>query len=182
MTENAGFLPARIVSGETIWIDADNTAQDSEDITFDDYSPADGDTLKYQFAASTPIEVDAVANAANDGWTLTVTAAQTLTFKAGSVNFVAMVTSGGKTFAVDQGTIYVTANPTQTSDYATALTTVDAAIADYGSNPHSSFMLDGMQVTYRRLSDLINLRNHYRSLIAEETGKRPKRIIRSRFT
>jgi len=182
MTENAGFLPSRIVSGETIWIAAANSAQDAQDITFDDYSPADGHTLKYQFAASTAIEVTAVANDANDGWTLTVTAAQTLTFQAGNVNFVALVTTTDGTFAVDQGTIYVSANPTQTSDYAAALTAVDAAIADYGSNPHSSFMLDGMQVTYRSLKDLLNLRSHYKSLIAEETGKRQKRIIRTRFT
>ena len=182
--QNAGFLPSRIVAGETLWIAAANTAQGLPDITFTGYTPAGGYTLAYQFAGTTPAAVAAVANGTNTGWTLTVTAAETLTWKAGAVRFVAYVTETAtdNVYAVDSGTIAVTASPLATSSYTAALTACDTAIADYAANPHGSFAIDGMNVTYRSFDQLMKLRNYLKSLIAEELGNRPIRIIRTRFT
>jgi len=182
--QNAGNLPAQVVAGETIWISADNTVQGMSDITFSGYTPAGGYTLAYQFAGTTPATVDAEANATDTGWGLTVTAAETLTWKAGVVRFAAYVThtESGKVYAVEGGEIAVIASPLATSSYTAALTACDAAIADYAANPHGSFSIDGMNVSYRSMNDLIKLRNYLKSLIAEELGNRPIRIIRTRFT
>jgi len=182
--QNAGNLPKQVVAGETIWISADNTAQGMSDITFAGYTPADGYTLAYQFAGTTPAAVAAQANAADTGWGLTVTAAETLTWKAGVVRFVAYVThtESGKVYAVEGGEIAVIASPLATSSYTAALTACDAAIANYAANPHGSVGIGEMSVTYRSMADLIKLRDYLKSLIAEELGNRPIRIIRTRFT
>jgi len=171
------------VAGETIWLSADNTVQGTSDITFAGYTPAGGYTLAYHFAGTTPVTVDAEANAGNTGWTLTVSAAETLTWKAGVVRFAAYVThtASGRVFSVEGGQIAVIASPLATSSYSAALTACDAAISDYAANPHGSFSIDGMNVSYRSMDDLKKLREYLKSLIAEELGNRPIRIIRTRF-
>lgn len=183
MAENLGYIPARVVAGETIWIAAANTLQSAQDIVIAGISPASGYTLAYQFAAPTPISVAASANGNNTGWTLTVTAAQTLLWRAGSLAFAALATdSNGKVFAVDGGAINVVASPLATSQYAAALVLIDAAILTFATGAQRSFTLGDMSVTYGSLQELLDLRNHYRAEIARETSTRPKRIIRARFT
>jgi len=181
---NAGFLPDRIVAGESIWIASANSAQDGEDLIFTDYTPAGGYTLAYQFAASSPISVTAVANGDNTGWTLTVTGAQTLLWRPGVIRFAGLVTHTASTriFAVDEGAIAVTASPMATSEYAAVLAAIEAAILNYATNPRSSFSVDGMSVNYGSLKELIDLRAVYKAEVASQTGKRIKRIIRTRFT
>lgn len=183
MAENLGYIPARVVAGETIWIAAANTLHDAADIVIDRISPADGYTLAYQFAAPTPITVAAVANGSNTGWTLTVTAAQTLLWRAGALSFAALATdSSSRVFAVDAGSISVTASPLAVSQYAVALTAIDAAILNFATGAQRSFTLGDMSVSYGTLQELLDLRAHYVAEIARETSKRPKRIIRSVFT
>lgn len=182
MAGNLGFVPSRVVAGESIWISAANSAQGAQDIILDDYSPASGATLAYQFAAPTPITVTASANGANTGWTLDVTGAQTLLWRAGALRFAALVTSGGRTFAVDEGTIFVTASPLAVSQYAAALTAIEAAILTFAGGGQRSFQLGDMSVTYGSLQELLDLRAFYKGEIARETSSRPKRIIRTRFT
>ena len=183
MAESLGYLPARIVAGETIWIADANTLQGTQDIIITGISPADGYTLAYQFSAPTPISVSASANGDNDGWTLTVTAAQTLLFGAGNINFVALAThtSSGKVYSVDTGTIYVEASPLAVSEYAAALVAIDAAILNFATGGQRSFTLGDMSVTYGSLSELLQLRAHYQYLIANDTSKNRERIIRTRF-
>ena len=182
--ENAGILPTTIVAGETIWISAENTVQSGSDIILTDYTPADY-TLAYQFAAATPITVDAVANSEATGWTLTVTAAQTLLWAPGRIRFAAYVidkSDSDKVYAVDAGEIGVTASPLRVSEYQNILTSIDASLADYAANPNGSFTVNGVSLTYRSFSQLKELRNYIVSLISADTGKRPKRIIRTRFS
>jgi hypothetical protein len=180
---NAGFLPDRIVAGESIWIAAANSTQDGEDLIFADYTPAGGYTLAYQFAAAVPISVAAVANSGNTGWTLTVTGAQTLLWRPGVVRFAGFVTHTESTrvFAVDEGAIGVTASPLATSEYATVLAAIETAILNYATNPRSSITVDGMTINYSSLRELLDLRSVYRAEVASQTGKRIKRIIRTRF-
>ncbi len=181
--QNAGYMPLTIVAGESIWISASNTAQNLTDITFSDYSPAGGYSLAYHFAAATPITVDAVANGDNDGWTLEVTAAQTLVWKAGTIRFAGYVTdSNGRVFAADAGTIAVTPSPLATSAWTDVITACDAAILDYAGNPHGSINVDGMSISYRSMDQLTRLRAYAKTMELQETGNRPKRIIRARFT
>lgn len=181
---NAGFLPSRIVAGESIWLAADNSAQDGEDLIFTDYTPAGGYTLAYQFAASIPISIAATANSGNTGWTLIVTGAQTLLWRPGVIRFAGLVThtASARIFAVDEGAISVTASPMATSEYASVLTAIEAAILNYATNPSSSFSLDGMSINYGSLKELLDLRAVYKAEVARQTGKRIKRVIRTRFT
>jgi hypothetical protein len=181
---NAGFLSHRIVAGESIWLAAANSAQNGEDLIFTDYTPAGGYTLAYQFAASTPISVAASANGDDTGWALTVTGAQTLLWHPGVIRFAGLVThtASARIFAVDEGAIAITASPMATSEYASVLAAIEAAILNFATNPRSSFSVDGMSVNYGSLKELIDLRAVYKAEVASQTGKRIKRIIRTRFT
>ena len=183
-----GFLPDRIVAGETIWIAAANTTQATNaDIILTNYLPASYN-LAYQFAAATPISVSATANGAGTGWTLEVTAAQTLVWKPGAIRFAGYVTAktGGRVFAVDAGTIAVTASPLATSQWTAVVTACDAAILAQMATGQTSgaFTVDGLSqsFTYRNADELIILRAYAKTMADQETGNRPKRIIRTRFT
>ena len=185
---NQGFLPDRVVAGETIWIAAANTTQATNaDIILTDYLPASYN-LAYQFAAATPISVSAVANGGGTGWTLEVTAAQTLVWKPGEIRFAGYVTAktGGRVFAVDAGTIAVTASPLATSAWTAIVAACDAAIlAQMGTGQTSgSFSVDGLSksFSYRSADELMTLRAYAKNMADLETGNRPKRIIRTRFT
>lgn len=179
MASNLGYMPARIVGGETILRDADHDGI----ITFTDYTPADGYSLAYQFAAETPFTVD--GETSGDGWTLEVTGAQTLILAPGGLPFVGMVTATvdglARSFAVDQGTIEVSASPLRISAWQAVLAQVDAAMAEYASNPNGSFSIDGMNVSYRSFPQLAHLRDYALMMLRKDTASRTPRIIRSRF-
>lgn len=181
--ENLGFLPDSVVGGETIWIAAANTVQQSYDIVIAGISPASGYTLAYQFASQpTPISVSCVANAASDGWTLEVTGAQTLTWAPGPLSFVAIATKDSKSFAVDSGTIRVTASPMRVSSWVAVLAAIDAAIAKYAANPNGTVNMGDMSVSYRSMNDLINMRGYAKQMLDRDTANRPRRRILSRFS
>lgn len=181
---DAGFLPDSVIGGETIWISAANTIQAATDITFTDYTPADGYTLAYQFAAPTPLTVAATANITDTGWTLEVTGANTLTWKPGEIQFSGFVTNTTthRVFAVDAGTIRVTASPLRVSSWVAVLASIDAAIATYSSSPYGSVSMGGMNVSFRSMTDLLNLREYASYMLSMDSSRRQKRIIRVRFT
>jgi len=180
-----GYMPGRIVAGESIWISALNTIQATNaDIILADYTPAAGYTLAYQFAAATPITVDAVANGADTGWTLEVTAVQTLAWGAGTINFAGLVTktSTTRSFSVDVGSIAITASPMSTSAWTAVVAACDAAMLTFAGNANASLSVDGMAISYRSMDDLRALRTYAQYMADQETGARQKRIIRTRFT
>jgi hypothetical protein len=179
-----GYIPARIVGGESIWIAEANTAQDSEDIILDGFTPADGYTLAYQFAADTPISVDAVANGDNTGWTLNVTGTQTLTFTPGRVSFVGIVshTTPARSHVVDSGGIYVNPSPMRVSAWKAVLTAIDAAMLTAAGTPNGSISVDGMSMSYRGVSDLKSLRDYAVEQLRRDTGRRAPSRILSEFT
>ena len=181
--ETLGFVPRKVTAGETVWIASANTDQSRTDITISNHSPADGDSLAYQFAAPTPVEVAAVANAANTGWTLTISAAQTLLWTSRTVGYTGMITdSDSRVFKVDSGLIEVAPSPLRVSQYAAALTAIETAISNFASNPEKSFTLGDFSVSYGSVDELLKLRDFYKSEVAKETANRTKRIIRTRFT
>lgn len=176
-----GLLPEFITAGESIWVSASSSI--GVDIVIPDYTPLTH-SLSYQFAADTPIAVSAVANGDNTGWTLDVTSAQTLVWKAGVVRFAALATniSTARVVTVDSGAIRVAASPLATSSWTAVVTACDAAILSFASNPNASFSVDGMSVSYRSMDDLISLRSYAQTMADQERGSRMKRIIRTRFT
>jgi hypothetical protein len=181
--ENLGYLPDSVIGGESIWIAAANSKQSKSDIILTDYTPAAGYTLAYQFAAPTPISVAAVKNLAETGWTLEVTGAQTLVWSPAAISFVGIVThtSTTRAFAVDAGTIKVTASPLRVSAWVAVLAAIDAAIIAYAANPNGSISVEGMSISYRSLSDLTELRAYANYMMQKDSSNRIKRIIRSRF-
>jgi len=187
VTQNQGHIPQSIVAGESIWLAAANTAQSRSDLTFSDYTPAAGYTLAYQFAAPTPVSVAGVVNGDNTGWTLEITAAVTLTWRAGVINYAGYVTDANqRKFCVDAGTIAVTASPLATSQWTAIVAACDAAIlAQMATGETSgSFSVDGLSksFSYRSADELITLRAFAKCMADQETGSRQRRIIRARFT
>jgi hypothetical protein len=178
--QNLGFLPEWIVAGETIWIAAANTAQSGEDIILDDTYLPETHTLAYDFAGTTPTTITAAANTGGTGWTLEVSATETVTWRGGAVAFRGKVTdkTTGRVTTVDVGEIQVKASPLTVSQYAAALAAVEAAIAEYAANPYGSFTVPGgMTVNYRSMDELLALRSFYRAEVARETATRPRRVI-----
>ena len=182
MTVALGYIPSRVVGGETIWVAAANALQGRDDIVIDDCTPAGGYALAYSFAASTPITVTAVANGANTGWTLEVSGAQTLAFPIGDVAYTGVATISTRSFVVDQGVIKVDASPLRVSSWVAVLAQVDAAIATYAGSPNSSMSIEGMSVSYRSMDQLMALRDYVNHRLQMDSSKRVKRIIRTEFT
>lgn len=183
MPTNAGYMPASIIAGESIWISASNTAQSSADLTFDNFTPAGGYTLAYRFASATPATVSAAANGANTGWTIDISAATTAAWKAGAIAFAGVVThtETGRVYAVDSGSIAVTASPLATSAWTAVVAACDAALLTYAGGA-ASFSVDGQSYSFRTMDQLIMLRDYALARSNEELGSRQKRIIRTRFT
>ncbi len=181
MANHCGFIPDQIVAGESIWLSASNSTQSAEDITLSDYTPAGGYTLAYDFAAAVPLTVTASPNGDNTGWALEVTAAQTLLWKSGQLNFAGYVThtATGRKFAVDAGYISVTASPLSTSQWTAVVAACDKALLE-GAGV-SGFNVAGMNVQFKTKDEIIALRDYARTMERQETGNRPRRIIRSKF-
>jgi len=113
-----------------------------------------------------------------------VTGAQTLLWRPSTIQFAGLVThtASSRIFAVDEGTVDVTVSPMATSEYTATLVAIEAAILSYATDPNRSVALDGINVTYGSLQELLDLRALYKGEVASQTGKRIKRIIRTRFT
>lgn len=169
-----GLLPDAITPGETLDVT----------VTHADATPAAGYTLAYRFAAPTPITVAGVDNGSG-GWTVTLTATQSLTLTRGDMAFDALVTLAGVATCIDRGTIYVYPSPLATSQWRAVLASVDAAIVAQATSGEESgsFTVGELSksYTYRSRSDLLALRAFCLREIARDTGKaRPYRIL-SRF-
>jgi len=150
-------------------------------VTLSDYSPDDGYTLAYRFAAATPITVDGVDNSAG-GWTVTLTPSQTTLFARGEMAFDALVTLAGVATLVDRGQIYVYASPLATSQWTAVLASVDAAIAAQATSGEisGSVTIDGMSksYTYRNREELLALRAFcIREINRDKGTARPYRIL-----
>ena len=178
------YMPVQIVAGESIWVAAENTVQQSRDLFFDNFTPAGGYTLAYRFAAATPITVGASANTGNTGYTLDVTAAITLTWRAGAIAYAGMVThtASGRIYSVESGAIAVIASPLATSAWTAIVAQCDVKRLTIASNPYGSINIGESSISFRGADQLIDLRNYARNMERLETGARMPRIIRSRFT
>lgn len=171
MATELSILPTSITAGESF------TATLPATVT------VTGRTCVYQFKAPVPFSVNCSASATQ--FTLSVSAAQSLTLKAGNIYFAAFATttSTGAVECVDSGYLTVAPNPLATSSYETALAAVDVAIASYATNPNKRVNVGDISIEYRDLNDLIALKSYYQSEIARDLtgrGSGPFRIS-SRF-
>ena len=160
MATELSILPTSITAGESF------TATLPATVT------VAGRTCVYQFKAAVPFS--ATCAAVETQFALSVTAAQSLTLKAGNIYFAAFATttSTGEVECVDSGYLIVEPNPLASSSYATALAAVEAAIANYAANPNKRVSLGTMSLEYRDLDDLIALKSYYQSEIARDlTGR-----------
>lgn len=166
-------MPATLTAGESI----------AATITLDGHAPDDGYTATWRFAAPIPISVSGVSAGDGAAWSLTVTPAQTLLFRRGSLAWDVLVQKDEAATVADRGTVIVYPSPLAVSQYAAALAAVESAIAAYGANSKRSFSIGDMSVSYRSLQELIDLRGYYKREIARETtAASAARIIRTRFT
>lgn len=168
MADELSVLPTSIVAGESFT--ATLTGIDTT-----------GKTCAYSFAAATPFSVTCTINGSGL-FVLSVSAAQSLTLKAGNIRFVGMVTttSGGAVECVDSGYLLVEPSPLATSNYSAALVAIDAAILTFASNPNRRVNLGTMSVEYKTLDELLSLRAFYQSEIQRDingTGTGPSRIL-----
>jgi len=155
MATELNILPSDIVAGETI----------KETITV----PSDCDSAVYQFASETPLSVALVEE--TGVWTLTVSSAQTMTFKRGSIRFIGLSTDAdGLVTCFDSGVINVEASPMATSNYSAALTAIRTAIQNWGTSENKRVQLGDMSLEVKDLDDLLRLEDHYKRLVALDTG------------
>lgn len=159
------------------------TPGESVSVTFmsPSYAPEDGWAIAYRFAATDPITVDGVDDS-EGGFTVALTAAQTLTMTAGALVFDAIATKGPVSTAVDRGQITVMPSPITVSRWQAVLTAVEESIAGFAGNSNRSMTVDGMSVTYRSMDELLNLRAFCIKQIARDKGSRLPHVIRSVFT
>lgn len=167
MATELSILPTSITAGESF------TATLPATVT------VTGRTCVYQFKAPVPFSTTCAAGETQ--FVLSVTAAQSLTLKAGNIYFAAFATtiSTGAVECVDSGYLTVEPNPLATSSYETALAAVEAAIANYAANPNKRVSLGTMSLEYRDLDDLIALKSYYQSEITRDLtglGNGPFRI------
>jgi len=167
MATELSILPTSITAGESF------TATLPATVT------VTGRTCVYQFKTAVPFSVSCTDNGTS--FILTVTAAQSLTLKAGNIYFAAFATttSTGAVACVDSGYLTVAPNPLATSSYSTALAAVEAAIASYATNPNKRVNVGDISIEYRDLDDLISLKSYYQSEVNREltgTGSGPFRI------
>ena len=172
--DRLNHMPTSLIAGESV---------DTADIILAGYSPASGWGLSYQFAAAVPVAVAAVANEADTGWDISISAVTSLAFGSGSISYVGMAThTDGRAAAVDAGVIAVTPSPMRVSQWAAVVAAIDAAMLDGGSKTEGSISIDGMSTSYKNFSELITLREYALQQLRKDAVYKPRRIIQSRFT
>jgi hypothetical protein len=169
------IMPDALTAGETLAATATITGK----------TPDAGYALSYRMAIDTVgITAAGVDNGAG-GWTVALTAAQTIAMPSGLLVFDALLTLGAATELVDRGQIAVTASPLFVSQWAAVLVQVDAAIAAWATSgsKETSVSFDGMakSLAVSSLADLQSLRSFCIRQRNRERGTRTPYRILSRF-
>ena len=172
MVNQLDFIPSELMGGETIAVT----------VEVDGYTPVDGYALKYQFAASTPVEITGVAS--GDGWTITVPAATTVQWPSGVVSFVGFVTAsgeGGAVTAIDSGFIRVTASPMYVSWAKTAIASIEAVLANTATSEQASFAIGDMSASKWPPKQLMEFRDALILEVQKSGANRIPRRMLARF-
>lgn len=132
-----------------------------------DYSPASGWALTYAFRGAGKLDVAGVANAANNGWEMTVAASATAALKAGVYEWVAYVTKSGERYTVDAGRVtvqpnFALANAGDRQSHAErTLAVIEAAIEGRLTADMEEYQIQGRAVKRIPMALLQTLRNRY---------------------
>jgi hypothetical protein len=168
-------MPDTLTAGESL----------SVTVAIDGKTPDAGYTLVYRLAIDTVGITAAGVDNGEGGWTVSLTAAQTIAMPSGILVFDALVTLGTTTELVDRGNITVTASPLFVSQWAAVLEQVDAAIAAWATSggKATSISVDGMSTSFSvsSLTDLQNLRAFCIRQRNRERGTRTPYRILTRF-
>lgn len=144
--------------------------------TLADY-PASSWTLKYRFKnAAGGFEV--TASASGDDYSVTVAAATTAGYAAGSYTWIAWVEGGSsEKYTVDQGTLTVgqdyrgstaAAALDDRSHARKVLAAIEAVIESRASKDQEEYTINGRSLKRTSIGDLLKLRQKYQAAVAAE--------------
>jgi hypothetical protein len=146
-----------------------------------DYPASAGWVLAYRFINATA-KFDITAGASGDDHLVSVTAATSASYAAGSYSWQAFVTKGAERYTVGSGICDVEPNlaAVSASGYddrspaRKALDAMDAGLQQFGANAHvQSYTIEGRQMTYRTFADFMAARDRLaREVAQEESGRR----------
>lgn len=137
-------------------------------IVSDTYTPADGWAMQFVLIGggqNTPLTV--ADNAANDGWTVTHTAADSVNRIAGRYEWFARVTKGADAFPLAQGYTDVLANPfaggytaSDTRSFAAkTLEVVEALLGKRATSGMQEYEIAGRKAKFYTMEELLKLRS-----------------------
>lgn len=166
-------MPATIPADEPARLRAGDTWKWTRALA--DY-PAGTWTLKYRFKHPTATGFEITATAVGVDHSVTVLAATSSGYAAGSYSWVAWVEAGAEVFTVDQGTVEI--DPNYRSGAATAmlddrsharktLAALEAWIERHDSAV-AEYEIAGRRMKYIPVADLLKLLDRYRADVAKE--------------
>jgi hypothetical protein len=185
MPDIATTEPMELTPGVTIkWRREDLTA---------DFPAGGGWALVYKLRNATHA-IDIAAAADGDAFQVTVAAATSAAYKAGTYNWIALVSKAGEVYEVGRGTmkvlvdLSVTGGADARSHVKRTLDAIEAVIERRATVDQMSYSIAGRQLGRTPIADLLKLRDKYRSEYAAElgaeaiaAGRSPKRRILTRF-
>lgn len=176
--------PSRVTAGDTVtWLKS-----------LADYPASTGWVLSYTFInASTKISISATASGADH--LVSVTAATSAAWVAGTYTWIAVVTKAAERFTVGQGSIVVAPNLAAAATYDTrsvaqkALDQVNQALATYGAKAYlQSYEINGRKQAFQNPGEFMKFRSQLVAEVARETnvariaaGLAPRNQISVRF-
>lgn len=157
--------------------------------TLEDYPAGLGWVLSYVLvlASATPTAISISSTASCDDHAVSVAAATTATYAAGTYHWTAMVTKGSERKTIGSGYLQVLPDPAATthvdprSHAEKCLAAVEAVLEGRMSDPIVKYQIGQRQAEKIPHGDLLKLRTHYRAEVRREQGKPRAIAIPVRF-
>lgn len=158
-------LPAAFTAGDTLTFRR----------TLAGYPASAGWALVYTLINATAKITLPTAVASGDDYVVTVPAATSANYAAGSYSYMATVTLAGERYTVETGTLVVRANLSAQSTYDNrspareALDEVNAALRAYGNKAwQQSYTIGGRSQTFRSVEEFLLFRDRLMAEVASE--------------
>jgi hypothetical protein len=141
------------------------------------YLPADGWVLKFRLVPRTASEAAIALTSSADGTShrVTVPAATTSGWAAGAYNWFSWVEKSGESYTVESGQLTILPDPRQAvagldsrSQAEQALDAINAKLAGTATAAVERYTINGKEIRYYPLADLIKLRSHFVQQVAIE--------------
>ena len=158
-------LPAAFTAGDTVAFTQ----------TLPDYPASAGWSLVYTLINATTKITLPTAVASGDNYVVTVPAATSVNYAAGTYSYMATVTLAGVRYTVEAGTVTVRANLAAQTTYDNrspareALEEVNAALRAYGNKAwQQSYTIGGRSQTFRSIEEFLTFRDRLMAEVASE--------------